>query len=113
MNKLKKEFIEFGNYLEINGKKNNHTDLSRKFYFYYDETENIRLFRNKEKGFNNDYDVSFSLGGIVFEKNILTEKHEKLWKDLAVKDNMKEIKAKFIMNNKKENEYFDVINSKK
>ncbi|MFY0484973.1 DUF3800 domain-containing protein [Staphylococcus haemolyticus] len=113
MNELKKNFTEIGNYLEINGKKNNHTDLSRKFYFYYDETGNLRLFRNKENGFNNDYTMSFSLGGIVSEKNILTEKHEKLWEDLAVRANMKEIKSKFIVNNRKENEYFDIINSKK
>lgn len=113
MNDFKKSFIEYGNSLEINGKKNNHTNLSRKFYFYYDETGNTRLFRNKENGFNNDYTLSFSLGGIVYEKNILTEKHEKLWEDLAVRDNMKEIKSKFIVNNRNENEYFDIINSKK
>ncbi len=38
-----------------------------KFFFYFDESDNIRKFTIKNKKFNSDIFTQFTLGGIVGE----------------------------------------------
>lgn len=71
--------------------------------FYYDETNNPRLFKINDTGFNVDERAFFILGGIVFdEKNKpSTENLDQLYKDMHVQQNMAEVKFRHIQHKSK------------
>lgn len=77
--------------------------MNKQYEMFYDETNNPRLFRITEKGFNIDDKAYFILGGLVFEKG--RKPSEKmmngLYKKLEFQDNIKEIKFKHIKQNAK------------
>ena len=74
-----------------------------KFYFYYDESDNIRKFQLKgdNSSFNADYLSQFTLGGLVSKNEITDTSLDFLYKQLNLQSNMKEIKSRHILNKKK------------
>lgn len=80
-------------------------------YFFYDESNNMRLFRNKETGFNKTYEENFVLGGIVSCEPIKKLSLENFIRLLNLNKNMTEIKFKHISN--KENDFYKKINNEK
>lgn len=75
-------------------------DIDTKYYFYYDETNNIRKFRlNGNGGFNisiEDVLKNFVLGGIVLKNKNLKVDINTLKSDLSLDKNITEIKFKYI-----------------
>ena len=82
-----------------------------KLYFFYDESNNMRLFRNKETGFNNTYKKNFVLGGIVSTEQVKKTSLEDFLNLLNLNKNMTEIKFKHISND--ENDFYRKINNEK
>lgn len=66
------------------------------YTFFYDETNNSRLFRITETDFNTPKDEDFILGGLVYEGKHKVFDVEKLLKSLRLQPTMKEIKRKHI-----------------
>lgn len=82
-----------------------------KLYFFYDESNNMRLFRNKETGFNNTYKENFVLGGIVSTEQVKKTSLEDFLNLLNLNKNMTEIKFKHISN--QGNDFYRKINNEK
>jgi len=84
----------------------------KKYQFYYDETNNTRMFKLTEDGFNDDDSAYFILGGVVFDKEneITNESLDGLYNDLCVPKNLAEVKFKFI---KRKSKSFIELLSKK
>lgn len=72
--------------------------MNKEYQIYYDETNNSRLFKITDEGFNYDEKAYFILGGLIFEKENLPsdESIKELFDSLELQDNMKEIKFKHI-----------------
>lgn len=70
------------------------SDMNKNYNFYYDETNNPRVYKLTEKGFNFDEKAYFILGGLVFNKDETPRKElvSVLFKNLEVQSNMKEVK---------------------
>lgn len=72
--------------------------MNKTYEMFFDETNNPRLFRITEEGFNIDDKAFFILGGLVFEKN--KKPSEKvindLYKSFNLQNNVEEIKFKNI-----------------
>ncbi|MFR2552602.1 MAG: DUF3800 domain-containing protein [Clostridioides difficile] len=73
-------------------------NMNKEYELYYDETNNARVFRLKDGGFNFDEKAYFILGGLAFEKekHPNTESLKKLRNKLNVHQNSSEIKFKHI-----------------
>lgn len=82
-----------------------------KLYFFYDESNNMRLFRNKETGFNNTYKENFVLGGIVSTEQVKQTSLEEFLNLLNLNKNMTEIKFKHISN--QGNDFYRKIDNEK
>lgn len=72
--------------------------MGKEYEIYYDETNNSRLFKITDEGFNYDVKAYFILGGLIFEKGDLPseESLSRLYDDLELQKNIKEIKFKHI-----------------
>jgi hypothetical protein len=68
------------------------------YSFYYDETNNCRIFRIKNGKLNVDKNKDFILGGVVLEKDTKNINHDfiELRNKLNIQANLKEIKFKNI-----------------
>lgn len=82
--------------------------------FFYDESNNIRRFKNNNGSFNNDKYCNFSLGGLVLHKNVKVMEFEQLVDKLGFRNNanFSEFKLKHFLV-KKEKDFIKRINSKK
>lgn len=90
---------------------NNVSKKDEKLYFFYDESNNMRLFRNKETGFNNTYKENFVLGGIVSTEQVKKTSLEEFLNFLNLNKNMTEIKFKHISN--QGNDFYRRIDNEK
>lgn len=80
------------------------------YTFFYDESNNSRLFRITEIGFNTSKDEDFILGGLVYEGKYRVLDVEELLKSLRLQPTMKEIKRKHIAPG---NSFLECVNSQK
>ncbi|WP_300979542.1 hypothetical protein [Streptococcus thermophilus] len=83
---------------------------SDKLHFFYDESNNIRVFRNKNGKFNNPGALNFVLAGIVSVKPIKIEEISEIKNHLKLDKSTKEIKFKKSLA-KKSNNFLDVIST--
>ncbi len=107
---------------ELNSKNMKNTYLSLNqiskhqapLIFFYDESNNIRRFKNNNGVFNNDKYCNFSLGGLVLHKNVGEMDFKELFDILRFRnnDNFSEFKLKHFLV-KKEKDFIKRINSKK
>ena len=107
---------------ELNSKNMKNTYLSLNqiskhqapLIFFYDESNNIRRFKNNNGVFNNDKYGNFSLGGLVLHKNVGEMDFKELFDILRFRnnDNFSEFKLKHFLV-KKEKDFIKRINSKK
>lgn len=91
---------------KIGGYKN----MDRCEFYYYDETNNSRMFRLKNDSFNVNPFQKFSLGGLVSEKDIINNNHNELWNELEINSNIPELKSKYIF--KKSDDFLEAIDTK-
>ena len=84
-----------------------------KFFFYYDESDNIRKFTIKNKGFNSDLFTQFTLGGIVGEFEISDNLLNNLFDMLNLQPTIIELKSKHIFNNRASDSMLNKFQSKK
>ena len=70
--------------------------MDNEYTFFYDETNNSRLFRITETDFNASKDEDFVLGGLVYEGKHKAFDIEKLLQSLRLQPTMKEVKRKHI-----------------
>ena len=70
--------------------------MDNEYTFFYDETNNSRLFRITETDFNVSKDEDFVLGGLVYEGKHKAFDMEKLLQSLRLQPTMKEVKRKHI-----------------
>lgn len=70
-------------------------DLTAKYTFYYDETNNIRKFYVKEQDFNTSFDLTFVLGGLVHSNRTKPE-IETLFEGIRLQKSISEIKLKHL-----------------
>lgn len=91
----------------------NINNTTKKYCFYYDETNNPRLFKLTEKGFNVNEKSFFILGGLVFPENksLLDEQAIILIKKLNLQSSSTEIKFKHISGESKD--FFELMTKKK
>lgn len=93
-------------------------DLSTKYHFYYDETNNIRKFYLKETDFNSNSLDNFILGGILFEKEQSFD--ESFIDSLKLQNSPEEVKFKKIahgeflecLKSQRLTQYLDYISTK-
>lgn len=83
-----------------------------KFFFYYDESDNIRKFTIKNKGFNSDIFTQFTLGGIVGEFEISDNLLNNLFDMLNLQPTIIELKSKHIFNNRASDSILNKFQSK-
>ncbi|MBW4603933.1 MAG: hypothetical protein KME29_31305 [Calothrix sp. FI2-JRJ7] len=70
-------------------------DLDSAFTFYYDETNNIRKFSVREKGFNSPlFESNFVIGGVVIDES--KPDIGKLFSGLNLESSIKEVKLKHL-----------------
>lgn len=93
---------------EISIKMFNLKNLDKNYIFFYDETNNIRRYYLKEDKFNESIKTNFILGGLVFEKEILTD-FKTLFESFKLQDNISEVKLKHIATG----DFEDCLKSKK
>ncbi|MDF8369414.1 hypothetical protein PWO95_05170 [Weissella paramesenteroides] len=74
------------------------TGINKKFYLYYDETNNFRSFKVDDKGFNADEHAYFILGGIAIktDPHDIVESVDSLFSKFDMQANAQEIKFKHI-----------------
>ena len=65
--------------------------MDNEYTFFYDETNNSRLFRITETDFNVSKDEDFVLGGLVYEGKHKAFDMEKLLQSLRLQPTMKEV----------------------
>lgn len=80
------------------------------FTFFYDETNNSRVFRITERDFNSSKDEDFVLGGLVYEGADKEFATDDLLSSLRLQPTIKEIKRKHIAPG---NSFLECIKSKK
>lgn len=86
---------------------------SDKLYFFYDESNNIRTFRNKDGKFNNPAQLNFVLGGIVSSEDIELHSLDNIKDLLTLDKSFTEIKfGKVLAANAKQGEFLKKIGSK-
>lgn len=87
--------------------------MNKEYKLYYDETNNSRIFRLTEDGFNFDEKTYFILGGLAFdnESRPSRESLKKLIEKLSVQQNSKEIKFKHIQ--QKAKVFLELISKKR
>ncbi|OAV81988.1 hypothetical protein BA718_11075 [Streptococcus gallolyticus subsp. gallolyticus] len=73
-------------------------NMDKEYVLYYDETNNARVFKLTEEGFNFDEHAYFILGGLAFEKGKILPQTiiDELINSLNLQVNMNEIKFKHI-----------------
>lgn len=79
---------------------NSNLDFEKPYTFYYDETNNIRVFSLKEKGFNTDINRNFILGGIAIEQEREIGDIKRRIKNLGLNNGNSEIKINDFCRNK-------------
>ena len=84
--------------------------MDNEYTFFYDETNNSRLFRITETDFNASKDEDFVLGGLVYEGKHKAFDMEKLLQSLRLQPTMKEVKRKHIAPG---NSFLECVNSRK
>ena len=84
--------------------------MDNEYTFFYDETNNSRLFRITETDFNVSKDEDFVLGGLVYEGKHKAFDMEKLLQSLRLQPTMKEVKRKHIAPG---NSFLECVNSQK
>ena len=84
--------------------------MDNEYTFFYDETNNSRLFRITETDFNVSKDEDFVLGGLVYEGKHKAFDIEKLLQSLRLQPTMKEVKRKHIAPG---NSFLECVNSRK
>lgn len=89
------------------------TPKKNKFYFYYDESDNIRKFTIKNGNFNSDIFTQFTLGGILGENEISDTLLSDLFNKLKLQPTIIELKSKYIFNNHSSQTILDKFKSKK
>ncbi|MFK4966511.1 DUF3800 domain-containing protein [Lactococcus garvieae] len=101
--------MDYSNVVDLISKLHHVPNMDKEYILYYDETNNPRVFRLTENGFNYDEKAYFILGGIAFERtNIPKEEDiEVLLKKLKLQHNLSEIKFKHIKQNA--NSFIDLI----
>ena len=69
-------------------------NMDKEYVLYYDETNNARVFKLTEEGFNFDEHAYFILGGLAFEKGKILQQSitDELVDNLKLQSNMREIK---------------------
>lgn len=83
--------------------------------FFYDESNNIRVFSLRENKYNTDsnpqapYSPIFIVGGLVAKKNERDETINEVVNKIAQQKNMKEIKLKHVA----KGDFLDILNSQK
>lgn len=84
---------------------------NRKYYLFFDETNNPRKFSLKQDGFSFDEKAYFILGGVGFINNPmnLVSDIDKLFKDFKLQANSNEIKLKHLQGNPKADNLFELI----
>lgn len=82
-------------------------NMDRCEFYYYDETNNSRMFRLKNDSFNVNPFQKFSLGGLVSEKDIINDNHNELWNKLKINSNIPELKSKYIF--KKSDDFWSLL----
>lgn len=83
--------------------------MDNEYTFFYDETNNSRLFRITETDFNVSKDEDFVLGGFVYDGNKAFDM-EKLLQSLRLQPTMKDVKRKHIAPG---NSFLECVNSQK
>lgn len=78
-------------------------NMDKEYVLYYDETNNARVFKLTEEGFNFDEHAYFILGGLAFEKEKILQQSitDELVDNLKLQSNMREIKFKHIQQKSK------------
>lgn len=66
-------------------------NLDEKYQFFYDESNNIRVFRITQDGFNYEEDDDFVLGGIVYKKDV-NPSFDNFVSSLRLQNSVREIK---------------------
>lgn len=84
--------------------------MDNEYTFFYDETNNSRLFRITETDFNVSKDEDFVLGGLVYGGKHKAFDMEKLLQSLRLQPTMKEVKRKHIAPG---NSFLECVNSRK
>ena len=84
-----------------------------KFFFYYDESDNIRKFTIKNGNLNSDIFTQFTLGGIVGEFEISDNLLNNLFDMLNLQPTIIELKSKHIFNNCASDSILNKFQSKK
>ncbi|MCF7587780.1 hypothetical protein [Staphylococcus epidermidis] len=87
-----------------------YNNMDRCEFYYYDETNNSRMFRLKNDSFNVNPFQKFSLGGLVSKKDIINNNHNELWNKLKINSNIPELKSKYIF--KKSDDFLESIDTK-
>lgn len=70
------------------------TKVDKEYKFFFDETGNVRIFKLTDKGFNNNENTNFILGGIVSEREISKQQIDTLFSAFKMSKNLPEIKFK-------------------
>lgn len=88
---------------------------NNKYDFFYDESNNIRVFSLRDNKYNTDsnpqviYSPIFVIGGLVAMENERDETINEIVNKIAQQKNMKEIKLKHLA----KGDFLDILNSKK
>ena len=101
--------IDFSEIREIAIAFSGLSHMDNEYTFFYDETNNSRLFRITETDFNVSKDEDFVLGGFVYDGNKAFDM-EKLLQSLRLQPTMKEVKRKHIAPG---NSFLECVNSQK
>ena len=102
--------IDFSKIREMDIASSRLSHMDDEYTFFYDETNNSRLFRITETEFNASKDEDFILGGFVYEGKHKAFGMEKLLQSLRLQPTMKEVKRKHIAPG---NSFLECVNSRK
>lgn len=75
---------------------NNLKGMDNEYYFYYDETNNIRTFKIRNNDLNAPINSNFVVGGVVHEKDAIDYDYSELIKRIRLQKSAKELKFKHI-----------------
>lgn len=105
--------MEYTSIYELILELHNINNTTKKYCFYYDETNNPRLFKLTDKGFNVNEKSFFILGGLVFPEDRipLDEQSIILIKKLNLQSSSMEIKFKHISGKSKD--FLELMTKKK
>lgn len=109
------DWDEYSEFIKIESTQLSHIkSANESLLFFYDESNNIRKYQNKNGSFNASENKNFSLGGVVLENSCENKEFNDLTEilDFGKNDNFSEFKLKHFLV-KKGKSFIEKINSQK